>query len=332
MGGDHGLEGPLVFAGVVRHVRRGAAHIEADDLVEPAHLGGAHGADDAARRARKDRVLALEEARIDKPAIRLHEHELRVAELAGNHVDIAAQDRREIGIDDGGVAAADQLHQRADSMAHRDLREADLAGEFGNPALMLGIAVTVQQHDRGRTNAGIMSGAEIVACPGDVDLAQLLAFRGYALVDLHDALVEQLGQNDMADEEFRAVLIGNAQRVGEALGDYQDGAFALAFKQRVGRDRRPHLDRVDGIGGQRGVGSETKQVADALQRRVAILLGVLREQLVGDQTAIGPPRDHVRKGAAAVNPELPTHRRHPTPAPTRLRAHSDRAAERASSG
>ena len=48
--GDQGLEGTLVFAVVMRHVRRGAAHVEADDLFVARHGGGAHRADDAARR------------------------------------------------------------------------------------------------------------------------------------------------------------------------------------------------------------------------------------------------------------------------------------------
>src|SRR6185312_11036861 len=40
--GDDGLEAALVLAGVVRHVRRGAPHVEANDLVEAAALSRAH--------------------------------------------------------------------------------------------------------------------------------------------------------------------------------------------------------------------------------------------------------------------------------------------------
>ena len=114
--GDHRLEGPLVLAGVVRDVGRGAAHVEADDLVEARHRRGAHHADDAAGRARQDRILALEAPRVGEPAVRLHERASRAVAAArrATAIDIAAQDRREIGVDHGGVAAADQLHQRAD--------------------------------------------------------------------------------------------------------------------------------------------------------------------------------------------------------------------------
>src|SRR5204862_2368811 len=41
-----------------------AAHVEADDAVEARGEGGPHRADDAARRPRQDRILALEAARV----------------------------------------------------------------------------------------------------------------------------------------------------------------------------------------------------------------------------------------------------------------------------
>jgi hypothetical protein len=58
--GDLGDEGPLVLARVVRDVRRRAAHVEADDLVEAREPRNFDGADDAPGRSRQDRVLALE--------------------------------------------------------------------------------------------------------------------------------------------------------------------------------------------------------------------------------------------------------------------------------
>ncbi len=72
---------------------------------KPGDLGGPHHADDAAGRARQDAVLALEQPRVGEPAVGLHEHQPDVAQLLGNAVDVAAQDRRQIGVDDGGVAA-----------------------------------------------------------------------------------------------------------------------------------------------------------------------------------------------------------------------------------
>ena len=68
--GDLGVERALVFAGAVRDVGRRAAHVEADDAVEarePRHLDRA---DDAARGAGQDRVLALEQVRVGEAAAR----------------------------------------------------------------------------------------------------------------------------------------------------------------------------------------------------------------------------------------------------------------------
>ena len=61
--------------------------------------------------------------------------------------DIARQDRREVGVDHGGVAAADKLDQRRDLVADGDLREADLAADLGNGLLVLGKFPGVHEDD-----------------------------------------------------------------------------------------------------------------------------------------------------------------------------------------
>ena len=67
--GDLRLERALELAGEVRDVGGRAAHVEADDAVESCPLRGAHDADDAARGAREDRVLALEPPRVGEAAV-----------------------------------------------------------------------------------------------------------------------------------------------------------------------------------------------------------------------------------------------------------------------
>jgi hypothetical protein len=140
----------------VGDVGRGAAHVEGDDPAEAAHGRGPDRADDAAGRPREDRVLALEQARVGEAAVGLHEHEPGVAQLAGHLVHVAAQDRREIGVDHRGVASGDQLHERAHLMADRDLGEADVPGQGRHPALVLWIAVAVHEDDRRRADAPVV--------------------------------------------------------------------------------------------------------------------------------------------------------------------------------
>ncbi len=129
--GDLGLERALELAGEVRHVGRGAAHVEADHLLEARLARGLRHADHAAGRAGQDRVLALEQLGGGQAARRHHEQQpragLRASSSPATCCDVAPQDRRQIGVDHRGVAAADQLHQRRDLVADRDLREADLA-------------------------------------------------------------------------------------------------------------------------------------------------------------------------------------------------------------
>ncbi len=80
--GDLGLERTLERAVVQRHVGAGAAHVEADDAVEPGRLRGARRADDAARRPGQDRVLAAERGGVRQAAVGLHEIQLHAGQLA----------------------------------------------------------------------------------------------------------------------------------------------------------------------------------------------------------------------------------------------------------
>ena len=75
--GDLGDKCALVFAGVVRHVGRCAAHVEADDRVESGEPRHFDRADDTSCRPRQNRVLALEAVRVRQSTARLHELEPR---------------------------------------------------------------------------------------------------------------------------------------------------------------------------------------------------------------------------------------------------------------
>src|SRR5205085_8652031 len=70
----------LPISRIVRDIGGGAAHVEADDAIEPGRRRGAHRAHDAPGRPRQDRVLALEAVRVRQPAVRLHEQQPRSEE------------------------------------------------------------------------------------------------------------------------------------------------------------------------------------------------------------------------------------------------------------
>ena len=72
---------------------------------------------------------------------------------------------------------------------------------------------------------------------------------------------------------------------------------------------------------------QPEQVANALERRVLVLVRVVRKKLVDSDLAVRRAPDHIGEGAAAVDPELPAaalHHGHelnsPLPAQHRRRA------------
>ena len=309
---DLGDEGPLVLAGPVGDVGRRAAHVEADDAVEPGEPRDLDRADDATRGPRQDRVLALEAVRVGQPAGTLHELQPGTCTVAGELAldlrDVAGEDRRQVGVDHGRVAARDELHQRRHHVRHRNLREADAARERGQRSFVLREAVAVHQHDRDGADAGVERSLQVALGGGGVERPVHLAARAYALVHLDHALVEEARQLDVAHEELRPVLVADAQRIAEAAGDRERGALALALEERVGGDGRAHLHGVDRVGGDRRAGREAKEFADALHRGIPVTLRVLRQQLVRQQPAIRMARDDVGERATTVDPELPPFR------------------------
>ena len=305
--GHQGLEFALEFTGVVRHVGGGAAHVEADDLVEARLFAGAHHADDAAGRAGQDGVLAAEAVRVGQAAARLHEHQADAGQFAGHLVDVALEDGRQVGVDHRGVAARDVLDQRADLVRGRHLREADLARDAGGALLVAGGVPGVHEDDGHGADAAVVGGLHVAAQRGFVQVADHFAVGRHALVGLDHGLVEHFRQHHVAVEQARTVLVGDAQAIAETAGGHQQRAFALALEQRVGGDRGTHLDALDLLGRHRLAGRDAQQLADARHRRVAVLLGVLRQHLRGGGGAIGETRHDVGEGAPTINPELPLH-------------------------
>ena len=289
----------------MRHVRRRAAHVEGDDLVEARLPRGLHRADDAAGRAAQDGVLALEERGVGQAPARLHEHEPRAAQLRRHLIDIAAQQRREVGIDHGGIAPAHQLHQRAGLVAGRDLGEADLTRQLRRRLLVRGEAVAVHEDDGDGADAVVVSRLEQGPRRRRIQGAQHGAVRHHPLVHLDDALVEHRGQHDLAVEEVGPRLVADAERVGEAPGRDQQRAVALALQQGIGRHRGAHLDHVDLAAGDRRAVRDAHQLANALDRGIAVVLRVLGEQLARHQRAVGRAPHDVGEGPAPVDPELP---------------------------
>ena len=303
--GNLGLVAAFIFALVMRDVGRGPAHIETDEPVDPGLGASADGADDAPGRAGEDAVPALKGPGIGQPAAGLHEKQPGITQFRRYPIDILPQDRRQIGIDNGGVSATDQFHQRADLMGDRYLTEADPAGDRGHGTFVIVVAVTVHEDDRHRLDAVVIGLLQCLPGPVVVECRQDLAVGAEALDDLDYALIELFRHDDLAGENIRAVLVADTQGIGKALGNQQYRAGPLAFQQGVGGDGGPHLDAVDDLGRDGIIPADPKEIADTLERRIRIAPGIDRQQLVRDQHPVRPASDDIGKGAATVDPELP---------------------------
>ena len=212
---------------------------------KPGRGGGPGHADDAAGRAGQDGVLAAEPVRVGQPAVGLHEQHPDAGQLGGHVVDVAGQDRGQVGVHDRGVAAGDQLHQRAGRVRLRDLGEPDVPGDLADPGLVRGVAVAVQADHGDRAEAVGVRRRQVGRHRLLVERGDHLAVRADPLGHLDHPVVQQFREDDLAVEDARPVLVADAQRVAEPPGDDQDGGFAAPLQQRVGGHRGAEPDRAD---------------------------------------------------------------------------------------
>ena len=304
--GDQGLEGPLILTGIVGHIGRGTAHIEGDEAVEAGRGGRSGRTDDTAGRTGQNAVLALEPMGIGQPAVGLHEQQAGVAQIGRHPLDIAMQDRRQIGIHHRGVAAPDQLHQRADLVRDRDLAEADPPRQCGRQPLVFRVPIAMQEADGHRPDTRFKGRCQRRAGAFGIEGGDDLALGRDPFLHLRHPLVEQLRQHDLAGEQPGPVLIADPQCIAETAGDQQQGPVALALEECVGRDGGAHLHHRDPLDRDCLPNRYAQQLADALQGGVGVMPGVVRQQLVRHQPAIRAPGDEIGEGAPPIDPELPT--------------------------
>ncbi len=152
--GDDAFLGELEPSGIMRHVGRGAAHVEPDQLdllaVGKVRAARRDHSDNAPGRPRQQGILAAKRRGIGQPAVRFHELQRGRAEAVGHPINVAREDRRQIGVDHRGIAARHQFDQRRDLVTDRDLRETEVARDGRESRLMIGEAPAVHQDDRDR--------------------------------------------------------------------------------------------------------------------------------------------------------------------------------------
>ena len=191
-------------------------------------------------------------------------------------------------------------------MGDRHLCEAGLDRHLGDASLVLREAIAVHEDDGDAAETLGVYGFKIRPHAWLVEWGHDIATRADAFGHFNYFFVQQLGQANFAVEDARAVLIGDSQRVAEAFRGEERRRLALALKQSVGGDSCSHFHRLDVFDRNGRAVLDAEQPADACNRGVAILFGILRQEFVSDERAVGALRDDVGESAAAVDPKLPT--------------------------
>ena len=307
---DQALVGTLQPAGIVSYIGRRTAHVESDQLPEPRLDPGPDHADDTAGGAGQDRVLALEEPGVRQPAVGAHEHQSRTA--AGPRtqgfryvIHVAAENRREVGIDDSRISPRHQSGQRTRLVARRHLGEPRLAGDLGGPPFMGREPVTVQERDRHPGNSVREGFLQRVAQHVLVQWLNDGTVRPHAFRNLCHPFVERLRQDDMQVEQPGPVLVSDAKQIPESRRGHIEGPVAGTLEERIRCDRRSHLHVVDGILREGLTRAKAKEAADPFDGSVPVGAGVFREELSGVDRALRIFGDDVGKGAAPVDPDAP---------------------------
>lgn len=218
---------------------------------------------------------------------------------------IAGQYGRQIGVGDGGVAAADEFYQRADTVTDRDLFKAEFSGERLHGLFMSRVTPGVHEDDGAGGEPGIACAGQFLSGGCEVERCENFAISGDTFVDLDDVFMERCWQFDLADKEFGAMLIADAQLIGEACGSDQKGAGAFAFEQGVGCDRCSHMDGGDLVLRNRLTGLQGKDAPDSLNRGVGVVSGVVRKKFFAARLPLWVYRHKIGKSTAAVDPDMP---------------------------
>ncbi len=180
-----------------------------------------------------------------------------------------------------------------------------MARQHGELLLVVRIAIPVHEHDRTGADTVGVRGGQFALRARKVDRLHAVALCADPLIDLDHAIVDALRQNDMTHKKLRPVLVGNTQCVAEPAGDCEHRALALAFEQGVGGNGGSHLDGFHSGRRNGRVRCEAEQFAHAMNGRIWVALGILREQLMCGQRPVGATGDDVGERPAAVDPELP---------------------------
>ena len=204
-------------------------------------------ADEPARGPRQHARHGVKALRRRESSVALHERQAHArierAQLLVERADVAAQRRRKVGIEDRRVAAADIAHQRRQLVRHGHFLEAERTRAGRGLALVLRMAPAMQEDDGHRAPSGAARSLQVRAQARPVKRRQHAALRIDALARLNHSGVQGRREQYAPREDVGAILVTDAQRIGEAGGGHQHHRLTSAREQCVGRDGGTNPDR-----------------------------------------------------------------------------------------
>ena len=297
----------LAHAPVLDHadVAGGAAHVEAERVAvarEPGEQSGADRAPGGPGEHAPGSCTSRLAGRSD-PAGGHHHRRLGQAVLArglGQALEVAVEQRREIGVDDRGRAALVLAELGQHLVRGRDVHVGHrLAQPLGDRPLVGRVEIGEQQADGDRLGSDL---ARLGHDPVELGLLQRLdhplGAEPLAGLDPRRGVDQRLGLGSAQVVELRPVLARDLEQVGEPAGRDQRRPGPAALEQRVRAHGHPvgeDLDRV-GVRVRRG-----ERRLDRLEHSLG-LVGGRGRRLGGEQA--GAVEDHrVGERPADVDPE-----------------------------
>ena len=243
---DRPLGSPLGLAADDRaDVRRGAAHVERDRVLDTGETRDTGRADDARGRPGQERPRGVGRrlGERDETARRAHHERLRQAGAgarAPERAEIAGEERTEVRVRRRGRGTL-VLAELGRDLVRGD----DVSGRVAPPQLVgdgelvSGVAEREEQADRDRLGVELGQRAQVERLEHALGPDPL----SHAVTALERD--ERLGVLGAQPVEVRPRLPAQVQEVLEAGRGHERGPRALALEERVRRDRRPVAEALD---------------------------------------------------------------------------------------
>ena len=129
----------------------------------------------------------------------------------------------------------------------------------------------------------------------------------HPLVNLDDMLVQHVRQHDLECENVRTSLVADSECICKSTGDGEQGPLTFTLEQRIGGNRGAHFYSVDDTVRNHVCAVQTENIANALYRRILVVLRVFGQQFAARQGIVRTAGHEISKGAPNIYPNSRRH-------------------------